>query len=106
MNNIKIAKQLVKLAKELNAVTSSYNEKQIKLLEDHGFKKVDDKTYELNNREVTLKTIDNAKAGTRREEVVPIYITIEGRMEILGQNFISESKEIIKILEDFGYKEM
>ena len=39
MNSIKIAKELVKLAKELNAVTSPYNEKQIKLLEDHGFKK-------------------------------------------------------------------
>ena len=104
--NVRIAKELVKLAKEFNAVTSSYNEKQIKLLEDHGFKKVDDKTYELNTGEFTLKTIDNSKAGTRREVVVPIYVTTEGRMEILGQNFIDEAKEIIKILEDFGYKEM
>lgn len=104
--NVRIAKELVKLAKELNAVASSYSEEQIKLLEDHGFKKVDDKTYELNTGEFTLKTIDNSRANTRREVVVPINVTTEGRTLIVGQNFISEAKEIIKILEDFGYKEM
>ena len=103
--NVRIAKELVKLAKELNAVTSSYNEKQIKLLEDHGFKKVDDKTYELNTGEFTLKTIDNSRAINNRAKVW-IDVTTEGRMMIEGQNFISEAKEIIKILEDFGYKEM
>lgn len=105
MNNIKIAKQLVRLAKELNAVTSPYNEKQIKLLEDHWFKKVDDKTYELNLVEFSLKTIDNSRAENSRA-IVTIEVTTEGRMSIPGQNFIDEAKEIIKILEDFGYKEM
>ena len=104
--NVRIAKELVKLAKELNADISPYNKEQIKLLEDHGFKKVDDKTYELNTGEFTLKTIDNSRANTRREVVVPINVTTEGRTLIVGQNFISEAKEIIKILEDFGYKEM
>ena len=103
--NVRIAKELVKLAKELNAVASTYNEEQIKLLEDHGFKKVDDKTYELNLTEFTLKTIDNSRAGIKRVKV-PIDVTTEGRMMIEGQNFIDEAKEIIKILEDFGYKEM
>ena len=68
-------------------------------------KKVDDKTYELNLVEFTLKTIDNSRAFTRRV-MVPIEVTTEGRMSITGENFISEAKEIIKILEDFGYKEM
>ena len=103
--NVRIAKELVKLAKELNAVASTYNEEQIKLLEDHGFKKVDDKTYELNLTEFTLKTIDNSRAGIKRVKV-PIDVTTEGSMMIEGQNFIDEAKEIIKILEDFGYKEM
>lgn len=103
--NVRIAKELVKLAKELNADISPYNKEQIKLLEDHGFKKVDDKTYELNTGEFALKTFDNSRAITRRV-IVPIDVTTDGSVSIVGQNFISEAKEIITILEDFGYKEM
>lgn len=101
--NVKIAKELVRIAKELNADVPPYNDKQIKLLENHGFKKIDDETYELFTGEFTLKTLDNSKARPA-SIIVPIDVTINGNVIIKGNNFISEAKKIMTILADFGYQ--
>ena len=103
MDKVRIAKQLVRLAKELSAAVAPYSENQIKLLEKHGFTKVDEQTYELTLDEFTLKTLDNSKAR-QTNIIVPIDITINGNRIISGSNFISEAKEIMTILSDFGYK--
>ena len=101
--NVKIANELIKIAKELTAVgPAPYTDSQIKLLENHGFKKVDN-DYELTLDEFTLKTRDNSCARPANI-LIPVNVTINGNRIIDARGFILESKEIMKILADFGYK--